>query len=136
MECNNLLTASDLSVGTQITSGTYSGYYVRAVINLGGGFNGVEGGNRPAFNSGGKQGDMIRNIMGTFWGVIKLDNFSTTYPAPTGAFYPVSVRNDAANAAPYNGPDGVLGFDASRYVPTGSENAPINVSIRLLMRQS
>jgi hypothetical protein len=142
MECNNLLTASDLSVGTQITSGTYSGYYVRAVINLGGGFNGVEGGNRPAFNSGGKQGDMIRNFSGRY--MQSYNNSAIDTQGASGTTSPFYVESSTHDGTGQRGPTGEnyanqkagFSFDPSRVVPTGADNAPINVSIRLFMRAS
>jgi hypothetical protein len=101
------------------------------VINLGGGFTGVEGGNRPAFNSGGTQEDRIRNIKGggDTWVI------GNTL-AVSGAF---TVSGAQAYGRGTSSNLGQLGFDASRSVGTdhvGDDNAPINTTIRLLMRQS
>jgi hypothetical protein len=119
-------------VGTQIASGTYSGYYVRAVINLGGGFTGVEGGNRPAFNSGGKQEDMIRDIQGHI-------NYGLNQSTGSGAFGLESGTGFGVNPDGSGNFTSFISFRASRYVGSnhvGAENNPINISIRLLMRQS
>jgi len=70
---------------------------------------------------GGAQGDAIRNITGTFDA-----NVNDGASAKTGAFY--------ATGTGFNGSDGqagggVVGFDASRVVPTANENRPRNVAL-------
>jgi len=72
---------------------------------------------------GSAQGDAIRNITGTFDG--NVDDGST---AKAGAIYNTGVYFGGSNG---NGTSagGVIGFDASRVVPTASENRPRNRSL-------
>lgn len=69
------------------------------------------------------QGDAIRNITGT------LDaNVNDGGADKTGAFYDTGtlfVGSDGGSTSP----GGVVGFDASRVVPTASENRPRNVAL-------
>jgi hypothetical protein len=62
--CGNALVDDDYEIGDIVASGTYAGMYVTEIIVPGGKFNGVEGGNRPTFISGGVQEGWIRNITG------------------------------------------------------------------------
>jgi hypothetical protein len=134
---NNVITATDdLEIGDMVNSGTYAGKYITEVIVPGGKFHGVEGGNRPTFIYGGTQEGRIINITG---GVTP--NISSTYDiglfvdstkGVTGAFkmagtYSSRMQRDSATS--YG-----LGFDASRVVKTGPDNAPSNLSLRYWRR--
>lgn len=70
---------------------------------------------------GSNQGDAIRNITGKFRAVD--DNGPTS---TTGAFY---VIGDAGSGTGGSTPEKNVGFDASRVVPTASENRPRNVAL-------
>jgi hypothetical protein len=121
-KCGNALTAGDFGIGTMITSGTYTGYYVREVITPAGKFFGVDGGNRPTFVSGGVQGGRIINITGD--GIVALKS-------------KISGAIKQGSNTDYNGGGyyfSVSQFDASSVVPTGADNAPINVSVRYWRR--
>ena len=67
------------------------------------------------------QGDAIRNITGTFEG-----NVNDGQGAKTGAFYYTGANYNGGDAA---GGGGIIGFDASRVVPTANENRPRNVAL-------
>ena len=69
------------------------------------------------------QGDAIRNIVGTFDG-----NADDGQQWKTGTFYLKSQIGGGANGDGKSW-SGVIGFDASRVVPTASENRPKNVAI-------
>lgn len=70
---------------------------------------------------GGAQGDAIRNITGTFDA-----NVNDGTWAKTGPFYTVSYQ---ATGTDGQGGGGIVGFDASRVVPTANENRPRNVAL-------
>ena len=67
------------------------------------------------------QGDAIRNITGTFEG-----NVNDGQGAKTGAFYYTGANYNGGDAS---GGGGIIGFDASRVVPTANENRPRNVAL-------
>lgn len=80
---------------------------------------------RPGDSSGILEGDAIRNITGAFTGGLEWD------PVGTGAF-----RN-TGSAYSHNGgiqEGSSFDFDASRVVPTASENRPTNMSAVYFMR--
>jgi hypothetical protein len=128
-------TDSDLAAGDQIAGGDYDGKYVTEVIVPGGKFSGVEGGNRPEFG-GGAQGDRIRNITGSsdFQGdndqggrAALINEVGAIKRKSNNGHYVTDISN------PYVYSDGIS-FDASRVVPTGPDNAPANLSVRLWRR--
>lgn len=94
-------------------------YNGKSANSLGAMFQRGDGLNSAGVN-GEIQGDAIRNIIGrisVIWG-----------NAPIGAFY-VQERN--GNGAALSGAAnhyGLLGFDASRVVPTAADNHPVNVT--------
>jgi hypothetical protein len=131
-KCGSLLTASDLSVGAQLTSGSYSGYYVREVITAAGAFWGVEGGNRPTFISGGKQEDRIRDIQGHI-------NYGLNQSTVSGAFKFESGPGFGVNPDGATNFSNFISFSASNSVGpdhVGTDDAPANISIRLWRRVS
>lgn len=87
------------------------------------------GGNAAAV--GEIQGDAIRNITGTFGTYY---NFTAQIYDLTGSFYQIGQSsnimaiNDSNRDRMYK-----LGFDASRVVPTASENRPVNTAIVYLI---
>ncbi|WP_226888132.1 phage tail protein [Pectobacterium aquaticum] len=72
------------------------------------------------------QGDAIRNITGTFDG-----NVDDGANWKTGAFYYTGSGFNGSNGT--NG-GGVIGFDASRVVPTANENRPRNIAFNYIVR--
>jgi hypothetical protein len=129
--CGNPLTAADLAVGAVITSGTHTGKYVTEKITPAGSFFGVEGGNRPAFVSGGRQEDRIRNIEGST---------KTLHVMPAGGSYGImgAIGTNFEPVSAVNGGgtnNGVcIDINAARVVPTGSDNAGPNISCRVWRR--
>lgn len=83
---------------------------------------------------GTKQGDAIRNITGTFL----VDDMMLGHhgaPKPTGAFVESTRFDYDARSSMYCGEDGgMLKFDASRVVPTATENRPANATVRFLIK--
>lgn len=74
---------------------------------------------------GSAQGDAIRNITGYFTGV---DDLQTD-----GAFYKgANITTDAS--APGGSLSPLVGFDASRTVPTANENRPRNVALPYIIK--
>lgn len=89
---------------------------------------------RCSSTSGVKQGDAMRNIVGDFSGVgqkyYKSRNLSQTVSGP---FFVKNTANNPSQGVKVTngesaGRDDWFGFDASRVVPTASENRPINIS--------
>lgn len=77
------------------------------------------------------QGDAIRNITGnTGHGAIE-EGPSANPNVISGAFY---YGGTASMGGVGEGQDWILGFDASRVVPTANENRPINRAVRYLIR--
>ena len=72
------------------------------------------------------QEDAIRNIVGHFDG-----NTDDGSQYKTGPFYKYSAASSGANGS---GGEGVIGFDASRVVPTAEENRPINKAINYFIK--
>jgi hypothetical protein len=95
-KCGNLLTASDLAVGAQVSSGAYAGYYVRKVVTLAGKFISIEGGNRPDFISGGVGQDQIRSIDGSY------EFFSSSTTGVAGINPKGSITIAAGSVSYYN----------------------------------
>jgi microcystin-dependent protein len=81
-------------------------------------------GGATADHVGSQQADAIRNITGTWSGSIQ-QSWTNTF---TGALYDtgVSSTNDRGDSGTSNHQ---VGFDASRVVPVGSDNRPININI-------
>ena len=76
------------------------------------------GGNSDAL--GVRQGDAIRNIIGSF---------TETYTGISGVFYRITGGDIKA------GSEGeLIGFDVSRQVPTANEDRPANQAVRYLIR--
>ena len=92
-----------------------------------------EGQRRP----GGLQGDAIRNITGTLYGVNGATNRAWPWgfrPGINGAFAVARAGYNQYNAyngdyLPSAGSGQTAGFDASRVVPTAPENRPKNVAL-------
>ena len=101
----------------------YQGYFLRGV-----------GGNSAGL--GIEQGDAIRNIEGVFTGTGEI-NIDSIKPTVSGPFYVakpnggVSVNNGLALGA---SPEDLLGFDASKVVPTSEENRPINKAVKYIIK--
>lgn len=84
------------------------------------------------------QGDAIRNIKGGLYGgTAKADQFLGDAVTADGAFYlagtgsKVAIQGEGASTG--YGADSAL-FDASRFVPTASENRPRNIAFNFLVR--
>lgn len=73
------------------------------------------------------QGDAIRNITGTFDG-----NTDDGDSGKKGAFYYTGQQFGGSNGA--NSWSGLVGFDASRVVPTANENRPRNLALLACIR--
>ncbi|WP_258235644.1 tail fiber protein [Dickeya zeae] len=75
------------------------------------------------------QGDAIRNIVGFINGTfMKLDTY-------TGAFYDNGNRSSSVPTSTSNGnTNDDVAFDASRVVPTASENRPRNIAFNYIVR--
>jgi hypothetical protein len=140
--CGNPLTASDLAVGDVISSGTYTGQYITEKITPAGSFFGVEGGNRPAFVSGGKQEDRMRNFTGSIWSFAESfddDGLIRAYGGTTNPFYrtkapdPTEIQTATISGNPLRRAD-MIYLDPSRIVPTGVDNAGPNISCRVWRR--
>lgn len=75
---------------------------------------------------GSKQGDAMRNIVGTFEG-----NTDDGDASKTGAFYRTGKGFGGSNGAGWGG---VIGFDASRVVPTAHEVRVRNIAVLACIR--
>lgn len=96
----------------------YSGLFMR-----------VKGGSSAAL--GVVQGDAIRNITGnTGHGAVE-EEPGRNPNVISGAFY---YGGTASMGGVGEGEDWILGFDASRVVPTAEENRPVNIAVRCFMR--
>jgi hypothetical protein len=117
----------DLAVGSQIAAGNYAGKYVTEVIVPGGKFDAIEGGNRPAFISGGVAGDTIRNIK-SLYGLTFGNNteFGPLIKLGTGG----NAVQVGSTWAAQTGSE----IDVSRVVPTGPEVQPRHLSVRFWRR--
>jgi hypothetical protein len=128
--CGNPLTADDLNIGDQITSGAHAGMYVTEVIVPGGKFPSIEGGFRPTFISGGSAPDVIRNITGWLGGisatVLNAVSMGALYWEYIGAWQGSYTTALQAPAHP--------SIDVSRVVSTGPQNSPRTLSVRLWRR--
>lgn len=91
----------------------YRGAFIRGLDSG----RGLDGGRRL----GTLQGDAIRNITGTFDA-----NVNDGDSQKTGAFYNTHIYFSGSDGDK-NG--GVVGFDASRVVPTSNENRPVNEAV-------
>ena len=78
-------------------------------------------------NVGSYQGDAIRNITGRFTGLDEAQ-----YIDASGAFY--KVYDICNTTTKLDLGDGVIGFDASRVVPVGSDNRPKNVYVTYIIK--
>lgn len=87
----------------------------------------TEGPNAKNFNSG-KQGDAIRNIKGVF-GAEGLSR-DTGSKSSSGALYYAGRKHGAYGGTGYWS-SVRIGLDASRVVPTASENRPTNYTYRI-----
>ena len=88
-------------------------------------------------SEGSSQGDAIRNITGLFVDDGTLGFSSNSSAKYDGAFHKASITSTAVYRADYIGQTGMetaVGFDASRTVPTASENRPINVALLVCIR--
>jgi hypothetical protein len=128
-KAGNALGDGDYTIGTKITSGTYANRYVTEIIVPGGKFFGVEGGNRPTVISDGRQDDRIRDITGD---ISMQTAMSAT--ALNGALF--SSASHSVTGSGWQTLPNVLNFAARLVVPTGPDNAPANLSIRLWRRVS
>lgn len=75
---------------------------------------------------GSSQGDAIRNITGKF------GSYENNYYGATGAFYSGGPHKSGAGSGSRR--DSVVFLDASRQVPTASENRPKNITVVYVMR--
>jgi hypothetical protein len=126
----NALTASDYTIGSKITSGTYANYYVWEIIVPGGKFEGIEGGNRPTYLSGGKQADRQRDHNHSLrknGGNVLILGSQTNCIAGIAAGGGFIDASDTYQLSEIIKP-------ASNTISTGADNAPINLSIRILRR--
>jgi hypothetical protein len=78
---------------------------------------------------GAVQGDSIRNITGEFIGA---DDNSRVYPVKH-AFY-LGAWGGIFDGTGGAGKEHPIIFDASRVVPTATENRPVNTAVRYLIR--
>jgi hypothetical protein len=124
---------ADRSLGACINGGEYDGMYVAEVIALGGTFPSYEGGNRPTYLSG-VAGDAIRNVIGDATSSTSFVGYASPFVAEErNVFYRSSYEYE-------NLPGNVgqtrprTGFDLSRQVPTGPDNAPRTLSSRYWRR--
>ena len=77
------------------------------------------------------QGDAARQLCGTFGYDAQMGRFTPTDP---GLFYNARVAmNGSSGVASYYGTY-AMGFDSTRVSPTSSENRPVNVAVRYLVR--
>ena len=82
----------------------------------------------PSRQFGSHQGDAIRNITGEF--AATDDNRSLDIAK--GAFYDTGISRGTGDGGA--GVEPILGFDASRQVPTANENRPRNVSLTYIIK--
>jgi hypothetical protein len=125
----NLLTEADYEIGDVVPSGNYEGMYVTEVIVPGGKFTGIEGGNRPAFITGGVQQGRIVNIKGGNAVILKDNGGSATAPFTYNEY-----RTSVANGSFYGAQ--LSDIDVSLVVLTGPDVAGTNTSKRLWRRVS
>jgi hypothetical protein len=81
---------------------------------------------------GAVQGDAIRNIDGTF--PIETENYQQDWNAISGAFFIMEFGRTYDGESGDNEEEHTFGFDASRVVPTATENRPVNTAVRYLIR--
>lgn len=84
------------------------------------------------------QGDAIRNITGTFGNGKTVANAALSFGMASGVFVTESeIRNTIGNTTvipdTQNNPH-LVNFDASRVVPTASENRPRNIAFNFIVR--
>ena len=73
-----------------------------------------------------EQGDAIRNITGTYQSY-----YNTNASEKTGAFYNAGSTRGGSGG---NAAESALGFDASRVVPTASENRVKNIAFLYIVK--
>lgn len=88
-----------------------------------------ENGSNIGNNVGSYQGDAIRNITGQIGG---FDAYSVIAGNTWGAFYAISGKYKGNKENDYD--NAVVGFDASRVVPTGADNRPKNVYVNYIIK--
>jgi hypothetical protein len=126
LSTQEITVTDDLHIGDIVADGVHAGKYVTEVIVPGGKFFGVEGGNRPTFIFGGVQQDRIRNFSGTFISRPASGQAGFTGPFQIGE---IMANNSGGSSGNYK-----IYFDPSLVVPTGPDNAPINLSVRYWRR--
>lgn len=118
LECNGQSTSSypllAAIVGSNVPN--YRGYFLRGY-----------GGNSAAINI--EQGDAIRNIKDTL-SAFGVGFYSSSSGLFTGSGTPIHFGCTWF----YNVGNGSVTFDASKVVPTASENRPLNKAVRYLIR--
>ena len=77
------------------------------------------------------QEDCIRNITGRD---VAVTEWSSDRTQVRGAFTAVNVGNQSATGGQYNQAKFSSDFDASRVVPTGPENRPINMAFNYIIK--
>ena len=82
----------------------------------------------PSRQFGSHQGDAIRNITGEF----AATDDNRTVDITKGAFYDTGISRGSGTGGV--GIEPILGFDASRQVPTANENRPRNVSLTYIIK--
>lgn len=120
-------------VGSESPNILYPNTYWQQYFNTEGVFFRTEGGNANEARTNGVQGDAIRNIVGecgNYGNGVGSEYYST------GAMYVRNYDGVSGESEATQGVSSIYGFDASRVVPTGSENRPINRLIRVWKRIS
>jgi hypothetical protein len=116
----------DLEIGTEVTYDSQQ-MVVSGIIVLGGKFLAAEGGNRPAFVSGGVQGDRIRNIADIF-------TVSTASAKSSGLITVGFISQQTNITGGISESRANVSINTSRVVPTGLENSPRTLSVRYWRR--
>lgn len=100
------------------------GYGSRSYAQTNGSLNGITTTTYTSNELNVIQGDATRNVTGS----LSID--SNGYSTLSGAFY---YKGSAAGAGGSGGAY-AIGFDLSRLIPTASENRPINIAVRYLIK--
>src|SRR5699024_9705865 len=106
--------------GTDTPSTLFGGTWT-LMFNTEGVFFRTEGNGASSFG-GGVQGDAIRNITGN-------THSGWDRGTPSGAFRWLNTNSSGFSSG--GGQGGPMSFDASRVVPTASENRPRNLTVRV-----
>lgn len=124
---------SGVFLGSESPNILYPNTYWQQYFNTEGVFFRTEGGNANEARTNGVQGDAIRNIVGECG---NYGNGTGSDYYSSGAMYVRNYADISGESEDTQGVSSIYGFDASRVVPTGSENRPINRLIRVWKRIS